>query len=236
MHSGFIQTLSHFTESILAHSPLRENLEEHDCHRWSRRGCESDSQTEPATAIPCSRNTQDAARASHHSSSQHSSQSLDVVPYKKGLSWYHSTQRVSDSSHHRGNRWRGKGSWGEKVSRHSGKCLWWHTEGTASVKFGDIWDFRAHTKNKRDAEKGKWELSQGTLKPWNQGEHILGKILMLTHTTFLPDHPSSCKAWKSLNLSNSACAIQSPFSLHVTNNVSIPHQQHTPQNTWKAAF
>lgn len=83
MHSGFIQTLSHFTESILAHSPLRENLEEHDCHRWSRRGCESDSQTEPATATPCGRNTQDAARASHHSSSQHSSQSLDVVPYKK---------------------------------------------------------------------------------------------------------------------------------------------------------
>lgn len=36
MHSGFIEILSHFIcvpESVLAHSYLTENLEEHDCQR-----------------------------------------------------------------------------------------------------------------------------------------------------------------------------------------------------------
>lgn len=63
VHSGFIQILSHFTcvaESVL-HSYPTESLEEHDCHKCSRRGCESDPQIQSATTIPYNRNPQERA-------------------------------------------------------------------------------------------------------------------------------------------------------------------------------
>lgn len=140
MLSGSVQILSHFTcvtESVLAHSYFTENLEEHDCHKWSWRGCESDSQTESATAIPSDRNPQERARASyHHCQNQHSSQSLVMVSKpEKDCRGTTAPRRLSDSRHH---RWWGRNSWGEKLSRHSGKCSWRHTEGTTSVKLEDI--------------------------------------------------------------------------------------------------
>lgn len=150
MLSGFVQILSHFTratESVPAHSCLTENLEEQvktKKTKWSRRGCESDSQTESATTIPCGRNPQERASCCQGISPPlPKPEQFPVFSHgiktRKGLSWCHSTQ-MGEWGHHRGKRWRGRGSWGEKLSRHSVKCSWRHTEGTTSVKLEDIWD------------------------------------------------------------------------------------------------
>lgn len=125
MHSGFIQILSNFTcvtESVLAYSYLAENLEEWEW-KGSRRGRESDSQSRSAATIPCKRNPWERASCCWGiSSSQHNCQSLVMV--SKARKDCHGTTALrwaSDSSHHGGRRWRGRGSWGEKLSRHPGR-------------------------------------------------------------------------------------------------------------------
>lgn len=205
MHSGFIEILSNcicLSDSVLTHKQKA----------WRSTPVTSEAQGDvnlilklnqppqpPATGTPERASCCQGISSSLLKPAQFPVFSHDIKTKKKDCHGTTALRWVSDSSQHRGYRWRGRGSPGEKLSGHSAKWSWRHTEGTASVKRGDIQDSQATQKEQKVPWKrtSKWAWARGA---WNQAEHILGKILMLTHTTSLPDHLSSCKAWKSFNL------------------------------------